>query len=212
MDNYSIAIIAVFALSLIIGYALGFGKVLKFITGGVIGVIISIIICVMFGGIIANIPFVSDMIVRGNAYFGGYAEILAKINVATWIYYVVLFIVLQIVRVIIVKIIAKAFTPQNKNSKFYGARNVINKVFGLLLLGAGCVFFIYLVMAVLALFTDVESVKTMLDTMKNSGKTSVFYLMYSHNPINFATLFARAGEVADNAENAVQSAVQSAAR
>lgn len=188
MDIYSIVIIVGFAVSLLLGFLLGFGRTLKFLTGGVVGVIISIFFCVTFGGIIANISFVSELITKGNAYFGEFAAILEKINVATWIYYVVLFVIVQIARIIIVKTIARVFTPKDKSSKLFGVRNMINRVLGLVLFGACFVLLVYLVMAVMALLTDVEAVSSALETMKESGK-SFFYLMYINNPIDLSALF-----------------------
>ena len=188
MDIYSIVIIAGFAISLLLGFLLGFGRTLKFLTGGVIGFIISIVFCVMFGGIIANISFIAELIEKGNAYFGTFAEVLAKLNVATWIYYVILFIVVQIVRIIIVKTIGRIFAPKDKNSKLYGVRSVINRVLGLVLFGAFFVLLVYLVMAVMALLTDVDAISSVLKSMEESGK-SFFYLMYTHNPIDLGKLF-----------------------
>lgn len=192
MDIYSIVIIVGFAVSLLLGFLLGFGRTLKFVTGGIVGFVCSIIFCVMFGGIIANIGFVAELIDKGNAYFGSIAEILAKLNVATWIYYVVLFLVVQIVRIIIVKLIGRIFTPKDKDSKLYGVRNAVNRVLGMLLLGAAFVLTVYLVMAVMALLTDVESVGTALKEMEESGN-SFFYLMYSNNPIDLSVLFKSNG-------------------
>ena len=188
MDIYSIIIIVGFALSIILGLLMGFGRVLRFITGGIVGIIFSLFICIMFGGIIANIPFISDLIARGNEYFGEIAEILAKINVATIIYYIALFIVVQILRIIVIKTISKIFTPE-KNTKLYGVRNFINRALGLIVLGGAFVLSVYLILAVVALLTDVEGVANFLTSLQNDYKTSICYMLYANNPIDLTVLF-----------------------
>ena len=192
MDTYSIIIIAGFAISLLLGFLLGFGKTLSFLTKGIVGIILSIFFCITFGGMIAKIGFVSNLIAKGNAYFGEKAQILAKLNVATWIYYVILFFVAQIIRIIIVKIIKSIFEPKDKKSPIGGVRNIINRVLGLLLFGAFFVLVVYLVMAVLALLTDVQGVSDMLATLQ-AKKFSFFLKMYEHNPIDFSVLFGKYG-------------------
>lgn len=192
MDIYSIVIIVGFALSLLLGYILGFGRTLKFITGGIVGVIVSVLVCVTFGGIIARASFVADLIAKGNEFFGSKAEFLAKINLATIIYYIVLFLLVQIIRIIIVKTISKIFTPKDKEVPGYAVRNVINRTLGLLLFGAAFVLLCYLVMALVKEFEDVEKVATFIAGLRDGEKKSLFYLMYSHNPIDFSVLFAKA--------------------
>ena len=206
MDIASIVLIAGFALSLLLGFLLGFGRTLKFLTGGIVGIIISIFLCATFGGMIARIGFISDLIARGNEYFGGFASILARINVATIIYYIILFIIAQIIRVIIVHIIKKIFQPKDKKSPGYGIRNAINRVLGLLLFGAFFVLIAYLAMAVIALLEDVESVNTWLSTMRDNN--SFFYKMYTHNPIDFSVLFAKVTEAAEEAKDIAEQAVE----
>ncbi|MBR1624199.1 MAG: hypothetical protein IJ676_00495 [Clostridia bacterium] len=188
MDLYSIIIIVAFALSVVLGFLLGFGRTLSFLTKGIVGVILSIFFCITFGGMIAKIGFVSNLIQKGNDYFGQFAQILAKLNVATWIYYVILFFIAQIIRIIIVRIIKAIFQPKNKESKVYGVRSLINRILGALLFGAFCVLVVYLVMAVLALLTDVEGVHNLLETL-GARKFSFFLKMYEHNPIDLSVLF-----------------------
>lgn len=188
MDIYSIVIIAGLVLSVLLGFLLGFGRVLRFLTGGIVGIVISIFVCIMFGGIIANFSFVSDLIASGNAYFGEIAAILEKMNVATIIYYIVLFLVVQILRIIIVKTIAKIFQPQ-KGTKGFGVRNAINKTLGVILMGGGWVLLTYFVLAVISLLTDVASIGEFILKMETESPNSIFYLLYTHNPIDLSVLF-----------------------
>lgn len=186
MDLYSIIVIAAFVVALLLGYVIGFGRLLKFFTGGIIGVLISIIVCFMFGGIIAQIPFISELIIKGNAFFAEKSDFLAKIYLATILYYIALFIVVQVVRVIVVKLIAAIFDPKNKQGAINKARSVVNRMFGLLLFGAAYVFLVYLVLAVLALLTDMPSVQQFLATAQE--KNTFIYMLYTHNPINLVPL------------------------
>ena len=189
MDTYSLIIIIGLVASVLLGFLLGFGRVLKLLTGGIVGIICSVLFCITFGGMIASTPFVADLIAKGNETLGQYAEFLAKISVATWIYYVVLFIIAQIVRIILVKCVAKIFTPKDKKSKVYKVRNIINRGLGVIALGGTFILLVYLVLASLALFSDVESVSTLLKTLSEAEKPSMFYLMYQSNPIDFYKIF-----------------------
>lgn len=192
MDIYSIIIIAGFGVSLLLGLLLGFGRTLSFLTKGIVGIILSILFCIAFGGMIAKIGFVSNLIAKGNTYFGTKAQILAKLNVATWIYYVILFFIAQIIRIIIVRIIRAIFEPKNKESTIGGVRNIINRVLGMLLFGAFFVLVVYLAMAVIALLTDVQGVSDMLTTLQ-ARKFSLFLKMYERNPIDLSVLFGKFG-------------------
>lgn len=200
MDLYSIIIIAAFAVSVILGFILGFGKTLSFLTRGIVGIIISVVICAMFGGVIANIPFIADLIVRGNEYFGTKAEILAKIHLATILYYVVLFVVVSILRIILVKIIKGIFESDKGKEGGPGVMNFINRLLGVVLFGAFCILLIYLVMAVLALLTDVESVRTFLEASEEKG--TFFFKMYSHNPIDLTAIWGKVAQKASEAATA----------
>ena len=58
-DWIAIAVVAAFIL---IGALVGFGKGLKFFTGGIFGIIISILVCYLVGGLVLEIPFVHDIL------------------------------------------------------------------------------------------------------------------------------------------------------
>ncbi|MBO5304719.1 MAG: hypothetical protein J6A99_03475 [Clostridia bacterium] len=188
MDTFSIVIVGGLVVSLLLGILLGFGRVLKFLTGGIVGIIISIFVCIMFGGIIANFSLVSELIASGNEYFGEIAEILAKMNVATIIYYIALFFVVQILRIIVVKIIAKMFQPE-RGTKGYKVRNVINRTLGVILMGGGWILLVYFVLAVMSLLTDVPTIGDFILKMETEMPNSIFYQLYTHNPIDLSVLF-----------------------
>lgn len=200
MDIYSIIVIATFGVSLLLGFFFGFGKTLKVLTGGIVGIVISAVICFMFGGVIANIPFIADLIVKGNEFFGSKAAILATIHLATILYYIVLFVAVSILRIIIVKAIARIFSPGEKGGRGFDVRNFINRFLGMLLFGAFAILLIYLIMAVLALLTDVESVGTFL--AESEAKGTFFFKMYSHNPIDLTKILGKVAETASEAVSA----------
>lgn len=88
----------------VLGSFLGFGKILKFVTGGIIGIIISIVLCYCFGGMILEIPFV-DQILKDLASHWAHIEWLCTIHLEIIIYYIVLFIIITLLRIIIVRIL-----------------------------------------------------------------------------------------------------------
>ena len=127
-DWIIIGLMVVFSL---FGMLFGFGKGLKFFTGGIIGVIISVVVCYALGGLIYNIGFVKDLleslntaIAKGN---NGFCRFLANnIHIEVVIYYIALFIIVSILRVIIVKIIKSIVEIDNM------ALIIINKTLGVI--------------------------------------------------------------------------------
>lgn len=103
-DWIALAVIAGFAL---IGAIAGFGKGLKFFTSGIFGIVISVFVCYCVGGLILELQFVKDLLTKlaalwtdkGDNFF---FDLLTKIRMEIVIYYVALFIVVQIVRKILV--------------------------------------------------------------------------------------------------------------
>ena len=55
LDIIALAVVIIVALG---GYAMGFAKSLKAVTGGIMGVIISVFVCVAFGGALQNLPVI----------------------------------------------------------------------------------------------------------------------------------------------------------
>lgn len=189
MDTYSIVFIVGLVVSILVGYLLGFGKTLKFCTGGIIKHIIAIWFCITFGGMIASIPAISDIIARGNEYFGQYAAILARINVASIIFYIILFVVVELVRLILVVLVRKVFEPKDKKTVIGGVRNIINRALGAILFGAFWMVLVWAILAALALLTDVEAINTWLTEIAGDKAARLIYALYEHNPIDFAVIF-----------------------
>jgi len=112
------------AITALIGAFLGFGKVLKIFTSGIFGIIISVVICYLFGGIILSWPFVQDLLAK-LASFWEDVEFLNAIHLEIIISYIVLFLLVTIVRIIIVKILKGVF-----EIKFIVFK-ILNKFFGM---------------------------------------------------------------------------------
>ena len=110
-------VIGLLALFAIFGMLFGFGKGLKFFTGGIFGIIISVFVCYALGGLIYNIGFVHSglnairdaLTENGN----GFCRFLLLIQIDIIIYYVALFIVVSILRMILVRIIQRIVEIDN---------------------------------------------------------------------------------------------------
>lgn len=120
--------IAIMLGAIALGALVGFGKGLQIFTGGPIGVIISVIVCYCFGGFFLEITFIQDLLNKLASLWteqaGIFYDFLTKIHPEIIIYYIVLFIVVQIIRIVIVKIIAHVAETKNTVIK------VINKTLG----------------------------------------------------------------------------------
>ncbi len=121
VDWIALGIIVVFAA---IGALIGFGRGLKFLTGGIFGIIISVVLCYIFGSMILGVPFVNDLLTKLAESIGGWSIVV------TVIYCVVLFILFTLIRILIVKIIRKVAEADVLIMK------IINKVFGAILMAA----------------------------------------------------------------------------
>jgi hypothetical protein len=174
-DWVAIGFVAVFIL---IGFLAGFGHGLKFFTSGIFGIIISIFVCYLVGGLILQVTFVQELLAKLIEIMtdkNAFCDFLIKIHIDVVLYYVILFIVVQIVRIIIVAILKGIIEVDNIVFK------VINKILGVAL------FLAILAAVTLLVFqlcywiggTTSESVSTFLNG-------SVFKLdkLYANNPIN----------------------------
>ena len=115
----------------IFGMLFGFGKGLKFFTGGIIGILISIFVCYALGGLIYKLGFVQDLLnkfieVLANKK-NGFCNFLLKIRIDIIVYYVALFLIVSIARIIIVRIIKNVVEIENV------VLIIINKFFGIFL-------------------------------------------------------------------------------
>lgn len=114
---------------LVLGSLFGFGHLLKFLTGGIVGIIISLFVCYTFGGLILDIPFVHGLL-SGLASRWAHIGWLTKIHLEIIIYYVALFFITTLLRILIVKLFAFVVETDVFVLK------IINKVGGALLFTA----------------------------------------------------------------------------
>ncbi len=120
--------IAIAVVVMVLGALLGFGKLLKIFTGGIIGVLISVVVTYFLLGIVASWGFVQDLLAKllgliesGN---NGFTDFLIKIGIEKIILAVIIFIVVQVLRIIIVRIIKSIVEIDNIVLK------IINRVGG----------------------------------------------------------------------------------
>ncbi len=137
IDWVALGIVAVMAL---LGLLLGFGKGLKFFTSGIFGVIISIVVCWLFGEMFRSLPFVQSLLAKIASLWaeqeGFFFDLLRRISAETVIYYIVLFFIIQILRIVIVLLIKKIAESEVTVIK------VLNKIFGLVMFVAIGIFFL----------------------------------------------------------------------
>lgn len=165
------------ALFLIIGVIVGFGKGLKFFTSGVFGVLISIFVCYCIGGLILQLEFVQTLLGKLVAAMedkGGFCDFLIDIHIELIVYYVALFAVVQIVRVIIVAILKNIAEINNIVFK------IINKIFGAALFLCALAVIVLIVFQIISIIGGNTS-----DNFSALLEGSVFKLdkLYANNPL-----------------------------
>lgn len=174
-----IAIIAVLV-GLALGALFGFGKLLKFFTGGIVGVIISLVVTYFCIGVVASWTFVQELMAKLiTAMQNADSKILnflLKIGVEKILLAVILFIVIQILRIIIVNIIKGVMEINNPVLK------VINRVGGAVLMLGVLVMLTLLVFHVAALIGGSAE-----EAIKGALNGSVFKLdwVFDNNPMQY---------------------------
>lgn len=115
---------------LLLGALFGFGGIFKFFTTGVFGVILSIVVCFLIGAAFYGpceplLDKLSDAIVANENWF---CQFLGKIHIQTVVYYVIMFVIVWVLRLIIVHLVKVVTKSENKAVK------VINRFTGAILL------------------------------------------------------------------------------
>lgn len=172
LNSVTVLIAAVLA---VFGAALGFGRTLRFFTKGLFGIIISVFLCATFGGMIAGIPAVADWIAQLNGKLGDVWGFLETIRLATVIYYIVLFFVMTLLRILIVRLIGTAFSAPVLPVR------ILNRVFGAVLAVGGTLLFVLFVFAVLRIFGETSFVQGIASELEGS----FLGLLYENNPVRF---------------------------
>ena len=174
-----IAIIVVLV-AIVLGALLGFGKLLKFFTGGIVGVIISVVVTYFFIGVVASWGFVQDIMAKlvGAMHDANnvFVNFLIKIGLEKIILAIALFIVIQILRIVIVNIIKGILEINNP------VLIILNRVGGVVLLLAVAVMLALLVFHVVNLIGS-GSEQNFLKALEGS----IFRLdvVYHKNPLRF---------------------------
>jgi hypothetical protein len=171
--------IGVVVLLAILGIVAGFGGGLKFFTGGIFGVIISVIVCYFAYGIVINWQFVIDIMANIRQALTGadnaFCNVLLDIHFEIVAICLAMFIIVQILRIIVVAILKNIVEINNVVFK------VINKVLGLaLMVGVGIIvaLIVFQIIAWIGGNTSVD--------FANCLNGSVFKLdvLYNENPLN----------------------------
>ena len=148
-----VAIIA-FVVCLLLGSIVGFGKGLRFLTGGIFGKIISVVICYFLFGIVLNWGFVQDLLGKFIALLqsseNGICKILLTVRIDLIVFAVALFIVVQILRRIIVAVVCGIFEADNL------VMRLINRLLGIVLFLAIFAIVILIVFQIIALIGGTE--------------------------------------------------------
>ncbi len=173
MSTIDIVTLAIGVLLLVLGYIRGFGKSLKTFCGGIVGIIISIFVCVAFGGMILGTELVTGWVGELNSILGGYAAFLEKIQAGVIIFYIALFLASQLVRIIVLKVVCRIFEAENKVMK------IINRVLGTIFAPASAFVFLLLVLSVVKLADGSELVTKFTSAIDGS----IIHKLYLINPI-----------------------------
>jgi len=160
-----------------LGAILGFGRSLKLTTRGVFGIVLSVVFCVLFGGALLAIPAIGGLVDRGNDHFRGVWNFFGVIRLAIIIYFVVLFFVFQILRIIITSIIKKISETDKKAVKIF------NKIGGALFLVTFAFTLCLCVLAGMRLFEQTDAIANAVYNMQYT----FLYTLYRYNPITLGS-------------------------
>lgn len=161
----------------ITGFLIGFGRGIKILTGGIVGIIISIINCYFLFGLVSHIKFVESfmqIIVNGcmNAS-NWFCDFLLLIRIEMIVVSVLLFIIVTVIRKIMVHILANIVETDHMVIK------TINKSLGAVL---GVVSFIVVALIIMQVTLMIKGDGSLL---MNYFKGSFFHLdeIYMNNPL-----------------------------
>lgn len=164
--------LGVIAVVIILGLIVGFSGGLKFFTGGIFGVIISVVVTYFLWGIVNSWQFVQDLFEKLNEAMGLSAEACTAIDQV--ILAVLMFVIVQIIRIIVVKLIAGLFEIDNA---FFKA---INRILGIVVM-AGVAVILGLLAFQIIYWVGGQTAEDVVSSLENS----VFKLdwVYANNPL-----------------------------
>ncbi len=176
-DWIAIGLIALFA---VVGILVGFGKGIRFITSGVIGVIISLVVCYFLFGVILDFPFVQDLIAKLNGAIRGDGTnqtlvfLVDTMQISYIIYGAGLFVIVQVLRVVVVALLHRIMEVNNGVMRFF------NGFFGMILFVGVLV---VLALIVLQIIAWVGGSTAEMFEQQISGGLFVNWI-YQNNPVN----------------------------
>ncbi|MBO4251359.1 MAG: hypothetical protein J5911_01710 [Clostridia bacterium] len=177
MITADIVVLIAVAFCIIGGAALGFSRWLKILTGGVFGVIISIVVCYFIFGIALDWAFVKALMLKITEALqenGSWiCNFLLAVRLDLIVFAALLFLVVHILRKITVYIIASVMQADNK------VVSIVNRILGVVLL------FLFAVMLMLVVFQIVAWVMGVDGGLYPALQNSVFGLdkIYANNPL-----------------------------
>ena len=163
---------------IVLGSFMGFGKGLRLFTGGVFGRIISVVICYFLFGVVLSWGFVQDLLLQFTTMLSEQdtwiCNFLLQIRIDMIVFALVLFIVVQILRHLVVHIIAGVMEVDNK------VMRVFNKMLGVVL------FLVFAVVFMLIIFQIIAWVSGTDGGFYESLQGSAFGLdkIFTDNPLN----------------------------
>lgn len=162
-----------------IGWFAGFGKCLKFFTSGIFGVIISVFICYCLGGLIMNLDFIRELLVKLASLWEGKEgflfDLLSKMQFEVIVYYIALFLIIQILRRLIVGILKSIAEKDVKVITFF------NRFLGAVLIIAMALLLTLFVFQIIYWVGGAS-----LETVKSAFEGSAIkldYLLFEGNPL-----------------------------
>ena len=175
-DWIALGVIVVAAL---LGLLLGFGKCLKFFTGGIIGFVISLVVVYFFLGVVSGWPFVRDLMAKLHEVMENannvFVDFLIKIGIEKIILAIAMFIIVQIARIILVAIVKSVAETKNV------VMRSINKFFGMVFMLAVVVMITLIVFQIVA-WVGGESAESFCNSLKGAFRLE---WVFEHNPLNW---------------------------
>ncbi len=171
-------VLCLLVLFILIGAVVGFGKGLKFFTSGIFGIIISVVVCYFIFGLVLDWSVVANLLIKFTDWLRGQGSVgafFADIHIDRVVLAVVLFLIIQIVRMILVKILKSVFETDNIVFK------VFNKIVGAVFFAA---VFMILLLIVFQIFAWIGG-ETAANFLSNfEGSSLLLDKLFINNPLN----------------------------
>lgn len=178
MITADIVVLIVFLSCLIVGSLFGFSRTIRWFTGGIFGIIISIIVSYFLFGIVLDwgfVRFLLDKLVTALAASDSWiCKVLLAIRLELIVFGLALFTVVQILRMIIVSALSRVMQTSTP------VMRVINSLFGVVFLLAFSLMMMLVVFQVIAWIGGVEGQFYQGLIGSNFGLDSIF----RDNPLN----------------------------